>query len=192
MRFAKIPETTFQEIQLNAGVLLNAFDAENLPTKDDLLAAIIGATSGGVNFSAVPTFSDFGDDIDNCPKNTKELKKLDTWDINMSGTYVTVNATLVADLLAAADNEDGKIIPRGDLQEEDFKDIWWVGDYSNKNDEATGGMIAIHMMNSLSTSGFSLKSGDKVKGQFSFGYSAHYSISEQDTVPFEVYVKAGT
>lgn len=192
MRFAKIPETTFQEIQLNAGVLLNSFDAENPPAEAELLEAIIGATSGGVSFSATPTFSDFGDDIDNCPKNTKELKKLDTWDVKMSGTYVTVNAGVVAGLLAAADNKDGKITPRNDLLEEDFKDIWWVGDYSNKNDETTGGMIAIHMMNSLSTTGFSLKSGDKVKGQFAFEYTAHYSIAEQDTVPFEVYVKAGT
>lgn len=192
MRFAKIPETTFQEIQLNAGVLLNSFDAENPPAEAELLEAIIGATSGGVSFSAAPTFSDFGDDIDNCPKNTKELKKLDTWDVKMSGTYVTVNAGVVAGLLAAADNTDGKITPRNDLLEEDFKDIWWVGDYSNKNDETTGGMIAIHMMNSLSTTGFSLKSGDKVKGQFAFEYTAHYSIAEQDTVPFEVYVKAGT
>ena len=110
----------------------------------------------------------------------------------MSGTYVTVNAGVVAGLLAAADNQDGKITPRNDLLEADFKDIWWVGDYSNKNDETTGGMIAIHMMNSLSTTGFSLKSGDKVKGQFAFEYTAHYSIAEQDTVPFEVYVKAGT
>lgn len=192
MRFAKIPESTFQEIQLNAGVLLNAFNAETPPTEAELLEAIIGATSGGVSFSAAPTFSDFGDDIDNCPKNTKELKKLDAWDIKMSGTYVTVNAGVVAGLLAAADNQDGKITPRNDLLEEDFKDIWWVGDYSNKNDETTGGMIAIHMMNSLSTTGFSLKSGDKVKGQFAFEYTAHYSIAEQDTVPFEVYVKAGT
>ena len=192
MRFAKIPESTFQEIQLNAGVLLNSFNAETPPTEAELLEAIIGATSGGVSFSATPTFSDFGDDIDNCPKNTKELKKLDAWDIKMSGTYVTVNAGVVAGLLAAADNQDGKITPRNDLLEADFKDIWWVGDYSNKNDETTGGMIAIHMMNSLSTTGFSLKSGDKVKGQFAFEYTAHYSIAEQDTVPFEVYVKAGT
>ena len=192
MRFAKIPEATFQEIQLNAGVLLNTFDAEKPPAEAELLKAIIGATSGGVNFSATPTFSDFGDDIDNCPKNTKELKKLDTWEIKLSGTYVTVNAGVVAGLLAAADNQDGKITPRNDLLEEDFKDIWWVGDYSNKNDETNGGMIAIHMMNSISTTGFSLKSGDKVKGQFAFEYTAHYSIADQNTVPFEVYVKAGT
>ena len=54
MRFAKIPESTFQEIQLNAGVLLNSFNAETPPTEAELLEAIIGATSGGVSFSATP------------------------------------------------------------------------------------------------------------------------------------------
>lgn len=190
-RFTKIPETTFQEIQLNAGVLLNSFNPESVPDEEAMLATILGATSGGVSFTAVPSFIDFGEDIDNCPKNTKELKQLDTWDVKMSGTYVTVNAANVANLLAAADVSESKITPRDSLKDDDFKDVWWVGDYSNKNDETNGGMIAIHMMNSLSTAGFSLKSGDKVKGQFAFEYTAHYSIADQGTVPFEVYVKAG-
>lgn len=47
------------------------------------------------------------------------------------------------------------------------------------------------MMNSLSTAGFAIQTGDKVKGQFAFEYTAHYSMTAQDTVPFEVYVKAG-
>ena len=48
------------------------------------------------------------------------------------------------------------------------------------------------MMNSLSTGGFQIKSSDKAKGQFAFEFTGHYSMDAQDTVPFEVYVKAGT
>ena len=33
---------------------------------------------------------------------------------------------------------------------------------------------------------------DRAKGQFAFEYTAHYSMSAQDTVPFEIYIKAGT
>ena len=189
MKYTKIPETTFQNIQLNAGVLLSAFDPGTAEVANE---SIIGATTGGVNFTATPTFSDYGEDIDNCPKNMKELKKLDAWEISMSGTYVTVDANAVKSLVGAADVSGNKITPRNDVLLSDFTDIWWVGDYSDKNGETNGGFVAIHMMNALSTGGFAIQSSDNGKGNFAFTYTAHYSMSAQDTVPFEVYVKAGT
>lgn len=189
MKFAKIPETAFQEIQLNAGVLLSSFTPASAEVTDE---TIVGATTGGISFTATPSFVDFGEDIDNCPKNMKELKKLDTWDIKMSGTFITVSPKSVASLVAAADTKTEKVTPRNDLKDTDFKDLWWVGDYSDKNGETNGGFCAIHMMNALSTGGLSIKSSDKAKGQFAFEYTAHYSMAAQATVPFEVYVKAGT
>ena len=189
MKYTKIPETTFQNLQLNAGVLLSAFSPESATVANE---SIIGATTGGVNFTATPTFSDYGEDIDNCPKNMMELKKLDAWEISMSGTYVTVDANAVKSLVGAADVSGNKITPRNDVLLSDFTDIWWVGDYSDKNGETNGGFVAIHMMNALSTGGFAIQSSDNGKGNFAFTYTAHYSMAAQDTVPFEVYVKAGT
>ena len=188
MKYTKIPETTFKNLQLNAGVLLSDFDPETAEVANE---AIIGATTGGVNFTATPSFSDYGEDIDNCPKNVMELKKLDSWDINMSGTYVTVDVNAVKALVGAADVSGNKITPRNDLKLTDFTDVWWVGDYSDQNGETKGGFVAIHMMNALSTGGFAIKSSDNGKGNFAFTYTAHYSMDAQDTVPFEVYVKAG-
>ena len=189
MKYTKIPETTFQNLQLNAGVLLSAFNPESATVANE---SIIGATTGGVNFTATPTFSDYGEDVDNCPKNMKELKKLDSWEISMSGTYVTVDANAVKALVGAADVSGNKITPRNDLKLTDFTDVWWVGDYSDQNGETNGGFVAIHMINALSTGGFAIQSSDNGKGNFAFTYTAHYSIDAQDTVPFEVYVKAGT
>ena len=189
MKYTKIPETTFQNLQLNAGVLLSAFNPTSATVSDE---SIIGATTGGVNFTATPTFSDYGEDIDNCPKNMKELKKLDSWEISLSGTYVTVDANAVKALVGAADVSGNKITPRNDLKLTDFTDVWWVGDYSDQNGETNGGFVAIHMMNALSTGGFAIKSSDNGKGNFAFTDTAHYSMSAQDTVPCEVYVKAGT
>ena len=189
MKYTKIPETTFQNLQLNAGVLLSAFNPESATVANE---SIIGATTGGVNFTATPTFSDYGEDIDNCPKNMKELKKLDAWEISMSGTYITVDANAVKSLVGAADVSGNKITPRNDVLLADFTDIWWVGDYSDKNGETNGGFVAIHMMNALSTGGFAIQSSDNGKGNFAFTYTAHYSMDAQETVPFEVYVKAGT
>ena len=85
-----------------------------------------------------------------------------------------------------------KITPRDTLAAADFSDIWWVGDYSDKNGATNGGYIAIHLKNALSTGGFSIQSGDKAKGQFAFEYTAHYSISNTDAVPYEIYIKSGT
>ena len=192
MKYTKIPENTFQNIQLNAGVLLSSFTPSSATVSDE---AIIGATTGGINFTATPTYIDFGEDIDNCPKNMKELKKLDSWEAKCSGTFVTVDTAVAKSLIGAADigtSDTTKVTPRNDLAQSDFDDIWIVGDYSDKNGDTNGGFIAIHMMNALSTGGFQIKTEDKAKGQFAFEYTAHYSMSAQGTVPFEVYVKAGT
>lgn len=191
-KFTKIPADTFKQLQINAGVILSdftpatgAFEPENQ----------LGATTGGITFTATPTFSDYGEDVDNCPKNTLELKRLDDVDVKCSGTFVTVTTTSAKSLMAAADidgTDTTKVVPRRDLSSADFSDIWIVGDYSDKNGANNGGFIAIRMMNALSTGGFQLKTADKGKGQMAFEYTAHYSISKQDVVPYELYIKAGT
>ena len=192
MKYTKIPENTFQNIQLNAGVLLSSFTPSSATVSEE---AIIGATTGGINFTATPTYTDFGEDIDNCPKNMKELKKLDSWEAKCSGPFVTIDTAVAKSLIGAADigtSDTTKVTARNDLAQADFSDIWIVGDYSDKNGDTNGGFIAIHMMNALSTGGFQIKTADKAKGQFAFEYTAHYSMSAQDTVPFELYIKSGT
>ncbi len=192
MKFTQIPSNTFEELQLNAGVLLASFDPATGTTSNE---DILGATSGGVSFKDTPTYKDFGEDIDNCLKNTKELKRIESREIKISGTYLTVNTARAKSLVAAADidrSDTTKITPRDVLKDTDFEDLWWVGDYSDKNGNQNGGYIAIHLIDALSTDGFSLQSGDKSKGQFSFGYTAHYSIANPDKVPYEMYIKAGT
>ena len=193
MKYTQIPSDTFQKLMMNAGVLVDEFTPAT-----GVIGNIIGATSGGITFSATPEYSDFGEDIDNAPRNTMELKRQTNITVEMSGTFVTVDASVIKLLVGAADTSTvstttvSKITPRKDLSENDFSDIWWIGDYSDKNGETNGGFIAIHMMNSLSTGGFQIQTGDKSKGQFAFTFTGHYSIDEQDTVPFEIYVKAGT
>lgn len=192
MKFTQIPTSTFEELQLNAGILLSAFEPGTGSFERE---NILGATSGGVSFTDVPEYQDFGEDIDNCPKNTKELKRVNSREIKMSGTYITVNTQRAKSLIAAADVDESdatKITPRDNLEETDFGDIWWVGDYSDKNDETNGGFIAIKLINALSTDGFSLQTGDKSKGQLAFGYTAHYSIEDPSAVPYEMYIKSGT
>ena len=195
-KFTQIPTDTFKKLQLGAGILTAKFD----PATGALTASnIIGATSGGVAFEATPSFTDFGEDIDNCPKNTKELKRLDSWEAKMSGSFVTMDtnvATSVIGTAAVAGSDQTKVVPRNSVDAKDFEDIWWVGDYSDVNEDgsSTGkaGFIAIRLINALSTGGFKIQSGDKAKGTFEFEYTGHYSLENINTVPFELYIHAGS
>lgn len=195
-KYAKVAADAFSKLQLNAGVLLTDFDTTTA-TVDE--SDIIGATSGGTSFTATPQFIDFGEGIDNVPANTLELKRIDYYEVTMSGTLKTLDTAAAKKLIAAADVASNKVTPRHELLEADFSDLWWVGDYSEINaDSGTGqtaktaGYIAIHMMNALSTGGFQLQSNDKDKGDFAFTFTGHYSMDALDTVPFELYIKQGT
>ena len=192
MKFTKIPSDAFQKLQINAGILTTDFT----PSTGQIGAAgQIGATTGGVSFAATPTYSDYGEDIDNCPKNMKELKKLESWEATISGTFVNADTAIAKMLVGAADigtPDTTKSTPRNDVLESDFDTIWLVGDYSDKNGETNGGFIAIKLINALSTGGFQIQTADKAKGQFAFTFTGHYSMDAQDTPPFEIYIKAGT
>ena len=78
MKFTQIPTTAMEEMQLNAGVLLSNFTPSTAE-----VSGIIGATTGGIKFSATPTYSDFGEDIDNCPKNMMELKRQESVEVKI-------------------------------------------------------------------------------------------------------------
>ena len=73
-RFTVIPQNTFEEMQMDAGVLLTSFDPASPAVVD---SAIVCATTGGINVSCTAEYSDLGEDVDNCPNNLKELKHLD-------------------------------------------------------------------------------------------------------------------
>lgn len=240
MKFTQIPTDTFQKLALNAGIMAYDFNPSDgtLNNYD-----IIGATSGGVTITAVPTFADFGEDIDNCPKNTKELKRVTEWEITASGTFVTLNndsavklvgagtgIVTVGALTADTDIVEGKtyytrsgsgtagspyvytavaspvkaslgsyyeavemkVTPRHDMDEDDFGDIWFVGDYSDKNTGSTAGFVACHIKDALSNGGFSFVTSDGEKAKMAFEFKGHYSIDTPQDVPFEVYVHAGS
>lgn len=190
MKFTQIPATTFENLQMNAGILV-----DNFTPATGAIGKLLGATTGGINFSDTIEYSDLGEDIDNCPKNTKELKKVNSRDVKMGGTFVTVSASMGKMLSAVADiDEDNAthIIPRADLEQSDFSDLWWVGDYSDINTGDNAGFLAIHLKNALNTNGFNIQSTDKGKGQFAFEFTGHYSIEAQDEVPYDMYIQAGT
>lgn len=189
MKFTQVASDAFQKFQLNAGVLLTEFDPTN-PTLDR--SKIFAATGDGVTFTATPEFVDFGEDVDNVPANTKELKVLQSVTATLTGTAKTVDTPTAKRLMAAAESSSGgKIVPRADLKSDDFDDMWWVGDYSDVNTGDGAGFVAIRLINALSTGGFSIKSNDSGKGEMSFEFTGHYSIEDMSILPYEVYIVDG-
>ena len=135
--FTKIPENTFEGMQLDAGVLLRQFDPTNPVEPAD--ADIICATTGGIEVKCEPTYSDLGEDVDNCPVNMKELKHLDGWDCKVGFTSLANDPAGIRLALGAADVDGNKVTPRRDLLQTDFSDVWWVGD------KADGGFVAVFL-----------------------------------------------
>ena len=183
-RFTVIPQNTFDELQLDAGILMRHFDITDPQVVD---SDIICATTGGINISCVPTTSDFGEDVDNCPVNLMELKHLDSWECTMSFTALGTSPESIRFALGAADINavSGKIAPRKDLQLTDFADVWWVGD------RADGGLVAVKLLNALSTGGFVLQTTKNGKGQISVTLTGHVSINAQNVMPMEFYSMEG-
>lgn len=177
--FTVIPQDTFDELQLDAGVLLKKFDPNKVTAPDD--ADIICATTGGITISCTPSYSDLGEDVDNCPTNTKELKHLDGWDCKMAFTSLGTSPENIKMALGAATVATNKVTPNRSLKPTDFSDVWWVGD------RADGGVVAACLKNALSTGGFSLKTSKNGKGQTTVELTGHVSITAQDTMPMEFY-----
>lgn len=184
MRFTKIPQNTFEELQINAGILVKDFDVATGTFAD---SDMISATTGGITVSVKNSYTDMGDDIDNCPKNTMELKRIDSTDVSISTTALNINEALLMYMLGAADKDanTGAIIPRKDLKTTDFSTIWWIGDLSD------GGFIAVKISNALSTEGFEIKTSDKGKGNIAITLTGHTSINAQDVIPAEFYLASG-
>ena len=184
-RFAVISTDAFDALQLDAGVLLTSFDITNpyvTPSND----AILATTTGGVNPTCTPAYSDFGEDVDNVPNNMKEFKHLDGWEAKMAFSSIKFNAANTTWALGAADttllsNGVIKIAPRRDLEQTDFADLWWVGDKAN------GGAYAIKLLNALSTGGLNIQSTKNGKGTSQIEVTGHVSIDNQDVMPMEIY-----
>lgn len=183
--FTAVSSTAFQELQTDAGMLLKTFNPASPASPAD--ADIICATTGGINITCVPTYSDYGEDVDNVPVNMMELKHQDGWECGLSTTCLNITPATVKLSLGAADIAGNKITPRRDLKITDFEDaVWWVGDLSD------GGMAAIKLMNVLSSGGFSLQTTKNGKGQLAISLAGHVSIDAQDVVPMEFYVAKAT
>lgn len=179
--FTQIAADAFKSIPRGAGMILSNFNPDKPAKPQD--TDILFATTGGIQASCVATYTDDGEDIDNVPNNTKELKQLDGWECKMSFTAVTMAASGVKLAIGPTTVSGNKITPKDTLELTDFTDtVWWVGDMGDK------GMAAICLKNVLSSAGFSLQTTKNGKGQVTVELQGHASINNVTECPMEFYV----
>ena len=182
-RYTQIPQDTFDAMQLDAGILLKNFDLESATagsagfTDNDFICA----TTGGITAECNAEYSDLAEDVDNAPSNMREFLHLDGWTCSLAFTSLSTDVDGIRLALGAADIDGTKVTPRRDVKLTDFTDVWWVGDKAN------GGFLAIHLMNALSSEGFSLKTEKAGKGQTDVTLTGYVSLQNQNVVPMEFY-----
>lgn len=193
MKFTQVKPDAFEKLVLNAGIIVEG-DGFNPATGVLVKSKILCASTGGFSFAANPTYRDEGADVDNCPDNTLQLKRVTAYDPAISGTALSVDSQNVKTFNGAADidpDNTAHIVPRTDLKASDFKDIWLIADYSNQNTGANAGFVAIHLKNCLNTGGFQMTTTKDGKAQFAFDFHAHYDLGNISEVPFDIYIQSG-
>lgn len=178
--FNKVTKESLDSIQINAGMILNTFNpsAPKAPAKGE----VVCATTGGIQADCLPAYEDFGADIDNCPNNTKEMKKITGWDCTFKFTALDINAETIKLSLGAAANIGNEIQPKADVMPAHFKTIWFI---SERVDDK---IVAISLENALSTGGFSYKTQKNGKGQLTVTLTGHVSIEDEEDVPMKFYI----
>ena len=169
-------------MQVDAGLLLNNFDVTNpvAPADED----IICATTGDITPSCVPETTDFFDDVNNAPKNTKEGKRITGWNCSFGCTCLEITEdTLKLALGAAGVSADGLgIAPRSQFIADDFKGIYWIGDMVDED-----ALFCIVMDNTVSTGGVSFTSTKNGKGKLALTLTPHATLADIEKVPMTFY-----
>lgn len=178
-----ISADAFKKLQFQAGALLKKFDPEGKTAiaADDMVCL----TSGGISITCKPNTVDLGEDVDEVPENTYQLKRITSWDCGLSTTCLTVSTDTIKLELGAADvdDESGKITVREDYEDADFQDIWWHGNLVG------GGYAAVRLLKAASDEGLELKTTKDGKGNLSLSLKGHYDMKDTSKVPMEFYIK---
>lgn len=180
--------STFENLQLNAGMFLANFDystATDAATLGALLkterektsgSALIGATRGGGTFVCTPNTRSI--EADGKREEWKGSSVNDGWTIKLTTTLLEINADNLKRSFGTADVTDTEkkhtIKIRTDIMDADYIDsLVWVGDTSK-------GYVLIAIKNALNTAGATLTWTDKGEGTIPVEFTAHQDGLETD------------
>lgn len=173
--------STFENLQLNAGMFLANFDYSTATDAASLGAllkterektsgsALIGATRGGGTFVCTPNTRSI--EADGKREEWKGSSVNDGWTIKLTTTLLEINADNLKRSFGTADVTDTEkkhtIKIRTDIKDADYiESLVWVGDTSK-------GYVLIAIKNALNTAGATLTWTDKGEGTIPVEFTAH-------------------
>lgn len=187
--FSGITANTPKHLQLDAGCFFKNYDPD-ADTPATAAAKLIGATAGGGSFSAVPTIRQI--EIDGKRGAVKGLETIDDWVVTMTANVKEITADVLKLALATGASSAytatasagyTKVVASSELADEHYiNNITWVGRISGSQNP-----IIIVIKNALATNGLTLTVADKAEGVIPVTLTGHYSLSDMETPPFEIY-----
>lgn len=172
---------TADRLLLDAGAFYKNFDM------DTLAGALLGATRGGGEFSAVPDIRAI--EVDGVKGSAKGLNALDTWTVTLTANLLELSAESLALALTTGAVDTGShadydiVTAANAIALGHYIDnIAWVGRLSGSNKP-----VVILIYNALNTAGLTLTTADKDEAVVPVTFSANYDATDLDTPPFRIY-----
>ena len=180
--------STPKNLLLDAGAFFKNFDIASDTFASAVAAGkLLGATSGGGVFSAIPTMRPI--EIDGVKGAAKGLQVIDEWVVTLTANVKEISKDILKMALAAGSidtgtNSDYDIITAANyvVLTDYIDNVTWVGKLSGTNDP-----VIIQVFNSLSTGGLSLTTADKAEATLPITFTGHYEQANLDNPPFKIY-----
>lgn len=175
-----ISANTPDNLLLDAGAFYLNYDIETDT------GTLLGATRGGGEFRAIPTVRQI--EVDGARGPVKGLKRFDSWEITLQATLLEITSTILKNALISANvNTDGPthdiITLNNDISLSDYiNNVTWIGTRSGSNEP-----VIIQIDNAIGTEGITLAMVDKNEGTLPITFTAHYELTDLDTVPCRIY-----
>lgn len=181
---------TANSLLLDAGAFFKNFDVATDTFASAVAAGkLIGATKDGGEFSAVPTIRQV--EVDGVKGRAKGLEIVDGWEVYIKANVLEVSKDALILGLCAADeeavtlltNDYAHINGKADIELTDYIDnITWVGTLSGSDNP-----VIIQVKNALNTDGLKLTTKDKDQSVVAMTFYGHYTHSDLETPPFDIY-----
>ena len=181
-RTTRITADAAKNLQINAGLLLRAFDIHHPAAPTD--EQIICETTGEFTITCTPVVEDLIGDMNCAPIGTKEGRVITGWKCGLNVTALSITPQTLALALGAGEAEgDNGVRGRAAYRPDDFRCLDWIGDMMDENR-----LFVVVMEDTVSTGGITFTSRHHGKGALVLNLTAHGSVADPQKVPMAFYL----
>lgn len=183
---------TAKNFQFDSGVLFrNVTDPSAMDVSTMTTTNYVGATTGGMAFTASPSLIDLFEDVDGAYGKFKGGDVIETWEITLTATLLEQTADNLKMAIGPAEITDNttvtgskKISPKNCIDDGDYlTNLCWYGTLKGSDKP-----IVIEMLNVMNGNGINFTSNSKGKGTVECEFSPRFEVSKPDVVPFNIYL----